>query len=115
MVWYKYLYADEGLRAKKEKIKWKIRHNAGQVNTYVIALSGSPNGLLEIISTVELMQKAYPKERLFIVGLSKGYENARELACRIILEVFEETGDFRVREYLLEKHRGARDKESLCL
>ncbi len=113
MVWYKYLYADEGLRPRQEKIKWKIRHNAGQVHMYVIALSHSPGGLLEIISTVELMQRAYPKERLFIVGLAKGYENARELALKIVLEVFEKTGDFRVREYLLAKHRGEGEQVSL--
>ena len=80
MVWYKYLYAEEDLRPKQEKIKWKILHNAGQVHMYVIALSRSPGGLLEIISTVELMQRAYPKERLFIVGLARGYENACKLA-----------------------------------
>ncbi len=113
MVWYKYLYAEEDLRPKQEKIKWKILHNAGQVHMYVIALSRSPGGLLEIISTVELMQRAYPKERLFIVGLARGYENACKLACRIVLEVFEKTGDFRVREYLLAKHRGEGERVSL--
>lgn len=114
MVWYKYLYADGGIEAKTEKIKWKIRHNAGQVNLYVIALSKSPGGLLEIISTVELMQKAYPKKELFIVGLARGYETARELAARIVLEVYEETGAFGVKEYLLLKHHGGSVRVSLC-
>lgn len=114
MVWYKYLYADGGIEAKTEKIKWKICHNAGQVNLYVIALSKSPGGLLEIISTVELMQKVYPKKELFIVGLARGYETARELAARIVLEVYEETGAFGVKEYLLSKHHGGSVRVSLC-
>ncbi len=103
MVWYKYLYADERIIQKKEKIKWKIRHNAGLVNMYVIALSRNDTGLLEIVSTLELMQKGYPKEGLFVVGIAKGYEVARDLALRIVLEVYEKTGGFQVKEYLLAR------------
>lgn len=105
MIWYRDLYAEESIAGKKEKIKWKIRHNAGMVNIYVITASGSPGGLLEIISTVELMQHGYPKDCLFIVGIAKGYEQARDLACNIILEIYGKTGDFQVKEYLLERQK----------
>lgn len=113
MVWYKYLYTDESITRKKEKIIWKIRHNAGQIDMYVITLSQSAGGLLEIISTIRLMQKAYPKEELFVVGLARGYEQASELACRIIMEVYDKTGGFRVKDYLLEKQYADREQVSL--
>lgn len=113
MVWYKYLYMDENIIRKKEKIKWKICHNAGMLDIFVITLSQNDSGLLEIISTIELMQKTYPKKELFIVGLAKGYETARILACNIIMEVYQQTGDFHVKTYLLQKHYA--DKKQVCL
>lgn len=114
MIWYKYLYADESIAPKKEKIKWKIRHNAGLINTFVISLSNSDHNLLEIISTLELMQKGYPKDRMFIVGVAKGYEQALELACSIVMEIYEKTGDFNVKEYLHERQYADKNQVSLC-
>lgn len=114
MVWYNYLYGEERLLRKKEKIKWKVRHNAGQLNLYVISLSHGDSNLLEIISTVELMQKYYPKEHMFIVGLSRGYEQACALAGRIVMEVYEETGGFDVKSYLKKRHLAGNGRVSLC-
>lgn len=113
MVWYKYLYADDSIIHKKEKIKWKILHNAGQINMYVITLSQNDANLLEIISTIELMQKAYPKKEMFVVGIARGYDNASELACRIVMEVYEKTGGFRVKDYLLKKQYADCEQVSL--
>lgn len=114
MIWYKYLYVDESIRHKKEKIKWKIRHNAGLLNMFVITLSNNENALLEIISTKELMQRGYPKDRLFIVGVARGYDTARELACGIIMEVYDKTGGFQVKDYLLKKQHADKEQVSLC-
>lgn len=114
MVWYKHLYTDEGTVRKKEKIKWKICHNAGQLDIYVIALAQNRQNLLEIISTLELMQKAYPKERLVVIGLAKGYESACELACRIVMEAYEATGAFDVRAYLRMRSHAEDGQVSLC-
>ncbi len=114
MIWYRFLYADESCASGKEKIKWKIRHNAGMLDTYVVTLSENAGGLLEIISTVELMQRGYPKQELFIVGVAKGYESARDLACQIILEVYHKTGGFHVRKYLLGRHYTDSEQVNLC-
>lgn len=103
MIWYKEFYAGESIEQKKEKVKWKILHNAGQLGIYVIALSSSPANLLDIISAKELMQRAYPKQDMLIVGVDKGYDNAVELAARIIMDVFQKTGNLNVRDYFLER------------
>ncbi len=113
MVWYKYLYADERISRKKEKIKWKVCHNAGQINLYLVTLSRGPGKLLEIVSTLTLMQRAYPKEGLFVVGLARGYEQAVCLATQIILEVYQETGGFDVKSDLLNKHRARKAQVGL--
>ena len=103
MRWYEDLYAGESIRHKTEKIKWKIRHNAGQIHIYVITLASNPQNLLDIIPAQELMQKWYPKRDLYVVGLAHGYEEALEVVTQIIDEVYQQTGGFAVAAYLHNK------------
>lgn len=105
MTWYKDFYAGESIENKKEKVKWKILHNAGQLDIYVIALSSNRENLLDIISAKELMQKAYPKQNMLVVGVDKGYDNALELAARIIMDVYQKTGNLNVRDYFLQQQK----------
>ncbi len=100
MVWYEKLYVGESIIHKKNKVIWKIRHNAGQIGVYVITLASNGNNLLDIIPAAELLQKAYPKKNLCVVGLAKGYDEAVEVAASIVDEVYQKTGGFAVREFL---------------
>lgn len=103
MKWYKDLYVGESIVHKKTKIKWKIMHNAGQIDIYVITLASNKKNLLDIIPAYELMQKGYPKKTLYIIGLAKGYEEAAFTAAKIIEEVYRRTGTFEVASYLKKK------------
>ncbi|EOS45618.1 hypothetical protein V1226_13785 [Lachnospiraceae bacterium JLR.KK009] len=105
MDWYKEFYAGEGVAGKRMRIKWKILRHAGMAGVYVITLSSNPKNLLDIIPSWELMQDDYPKSGLLVVGVDRGYENAMELAGMIVMDVYEKTGTFQIREYFLEKHR----------
>lgn len=106
MVWYEDLYVGMSIVHKTKRIKWKIRHNAGQVNIYVITFASNEQNLLDIIPSYELLQKGYPKKDLYVVGLAKGYEEALSVAASIIEEVYQNTGTFAVRKYLTEKAAG---------
>lgn len=105
MIWYDKLYVGESIIHKTNKVRWKIRHNAGQINIYVITLPSNRDNLLDIIPSQELLQKAYPKKNLYIIGLAKGYEEAIELAGSIVAEVYCHTGAFAVTDYLLSKRK----------
>ena len=105
MKWYDDLYVGESIVHKTNKIKWKIRHNAGQINIYVITLASSEKNLLDIIPSHELLQKGYPKKQLYVSGLPKGYDEAVEVAASVIDEVYRQTGAFEVASYLREKRR----------
>lgn len=113
MTWYKEFYAGESIEHKKEKVKWKILHNAGQLDIYVIALSSNRANLLDIISATELMQKAYPKQDMLVVGVDKGYDNALELAAKIIMDVYQKTGNLNVRNYFLQQQKKV-GREAVC-
>ena len=103
MKWYEYLYVGESIRHKANKIKWKIRHNAGQINIYVITIASNPQNLLDIIPAQELMQKAYPKKDMLVIGLAQGMDEAYEIVTQIIDEVYQMTGAFHILPYLQAK------------
>lgn len=105
MTWYEDLYVGDSIVHKTKKIKWKICHNAGQLNIYVITLASNEKNLLDIIPARELLQKAYPKRALHIVGLAKGYDEAVEVAASIVDEVYRQTGAFGIRSYLAGKSK----------
>lgn len=109
MIWYEDLYVGESIVHKTKKIKWKILHNAGQLNVYVITLASNKENLLDIIPSQELLQKGYPQKDLYVVGLAKGYDEAIEVAASIVDEVYRMTGAFRVEDYLNEKRRKKRE------
>lgn len=100
MEWYEDLYVGESIRHKREKVKWKIRHNAGQIDIYVITIASNPQNLLDIIPASELLQKGYPKKELFVIGLAKGMMEAYEVVQQIIDEVYRSTGGFDILLYL---------------
>lgn len=110
MKWYQELYAGESIKKKTGKIKWKVNHNAVQLQIYLISFASNPENLLDIIPAWEVVQKHYPKKNLWIVGLAKGWNEAVEVATGILLEVYECTGGFKVREYLMNKTAESRGK-----
>lgn len=120
MTWYDDLYVGTSIVHKTNKIKWKIRHNAGQLDIYVITLASNEQNLLDIIPAQELLQKGYPKKHLYVVGLAKGYEEALEVAVSIVGEVYGKTGTFAIRQFLSEKQKkrpedgGAENREGRC-
>ena len=73
-------------------------------NVFLITLSEHPEILLEILSSQERKKKFQPEKPLFVVGVARGHQEACHLACSIILEVYQSTGSFQVKEYLYKKH-----------
>lgn len=105
MIWYRDLYISENIRRKAARVKWKIVHNAGQIDIYVLTLAANPNDQLDIIPAVQLLQKAYPKRDMVVIGLAKGYDEAIQLVCEIAEEVKRETGSLKIREYIETKNQ----------
>lgn len=111
MIFYRDFYAGESIARKKEKVKWKILHRAGQVDVYVITLSSNPENLMDIIPSWQLMQKYYRSQDMLVIGVDRGYENAMELAGRIVMDVYGKTGGFHVRDYFLKRQEGKLPKK----
>lgn len=103
MEWDKNLYVGSSISHKKNRIKWKIIHNAGQLDIYVIALASNPKNLLDVVPAWELMQKHYPKKGKYIVGLAGSYDEALEIVTEIVTEVYRDTGQFQVSRYFKKR------------
>ncbi len=109
MIWYENLYLGERFpkkEAKIRRIKWKIKHNRCFSNVFLIVLCRYGPNLLEILPAKQLCQKHYPRQGLYVVGLAKGYEDALWTAARIVTEVYEKTGGFEVKRYILRQKAG---------
>ncbi|MEG1847499.1 MAG: hypothetical protein RRX92_03275 [Lachnospiraceae bacterium] len=101
MRFYKELYVSDNCIEKKNKICWKLKHHAGQLNIFVITLAPG-NDLLEIYHCAYLQQRYYKRTEQFIIGIAGGYEEAIALSTKIIDEVYQNTGTTDVKRYFME-------------
>lgn len=97
----KRLYVGESIRNKR-RVKWKLRHNAGQVRVFVIALAKGEDQL-EIYHCAFLQQKYYKDHPPYIVGIAGGYPEAVALVERMVMDIFEKTGNYNMKEYFLKR------------
>lgn len=100
MRFHRELYVDNSIR-NAERVKWKLKHHAGQLCVFVIALSKGRDQL-EIYHCAFLQQKYYKKYPPCIVGIAGGYDKAVELLQQMIADVYEKTGGYELKEYFLK-------------
>ncbi len=105
MNWYNQLYIGESIAKSAGKIKKKIKYGKLTLDIYIIAFASNPENLLDIIPANELLQKGYPKKRMNVIGLARGYEEALMVVTGIIEETYQKTGGVDVWNYLKEERR----------
>ncbi len=108
MQFYKHLYLQQNIRRQKRRIIRRLNAGKFEPPIHLIVLSKEEGGSLEIINTVFLMQKNYPKDDLFVVGIAVEQEDALVLVEQIVKEVYNETGGTDVRSYILDRERKER-------
>ena len=79
MKYYKHLYLSEGLEKKKDKIIQKIEAGKILPGIFLVTLAPDEKNQLEIHRYLLLLQPVFHRENLFVVGISKDYEEALEL------------------------------------
>src|SRR5699024_5716676 len=97
--WIENYYVGSSVR-KPEEMKEKINSGFFAPGIYLLTLSDNPNNLLEFLPAASLKQKAVYRLCPTIIGIAWGKEEAIELTCQILKEVYERTGSFRVEDYL---------------
>ncbi|MDO4305231.1 MAG: hypothetical protein Q4C77_00240 [Eubacteriales bacterium] len=97
--WNEHFYVGEGIR-DSEKIRARLDENKLTPGVYLLTLSNSPGNLLEILPAVSLKQNAARSLCPEIFGMADSKDEAIDLACRILKEVYEATGAFNIEDYL---------------
>lgn len=103
MKYYKNLYMTDALKKKKDKMIKKMEAGKFMPGIHLITLAANPKNHLEIWHYPILLQPAFPKEGLFVVGITKGYEEALEVVEEIVQEVYNKTEGTDIRSYILSK------------
>lgn len=102
MFFYKKLYVSDSLRKTYKKVCWNLKHNRGQLDIYVIALSMG-NDLFDIFHCANMKQKNFNRNDLHIIGIAKGYDEAVELTSRIVSDYHHKYGIMHFKEQFLQK------------
>ncbi|MCR4902917.1 MAG: hypothetical protein K6A23_08660 [Butyrivibrio sp.] len=85
---FRNLYIGDSVR-NVNKVKWKLKHGAGQLSVYVITNTTTGNDQLEILHCANLKQPYYKEHPAFVYGIANGYSEAMELVMKIASEASE--------------------------
>lgn len=107
MQFYKNLYIGEHIRNPRY-LKWRLRHHAGNLRVYVIALCGMDDpqvpdrygNQIEFYHSAFLQQPYYRAHAPYIIGLASGRTEAIALCAQIVQESVTATGRADVYAYL---------------
>lgn len=105
MKFYKFLYVQEQLEKKKDKIIDKLMQKKVLLSCYVVALSSNPKNQLDIYSSRFLFQPGFPTEDLFVIAIVKSHDDAIEFVEKLVKDVYNETKRTDMRSYILEKEQ----------
>ena len=104
MRWYRNLYLGDNAKKAKYKVFGRIRKGRFTSDTFLITLPSSEKNLLDITSANFLLQPYFKKkiniDKICVVGLAKGREEALYLVRDIIDEVYSNTKCFDIAGYL---------------
>lgn len=99
--WYEHLYIGEKAGRHRFDILEKIRNKKGLGGIYLIVPASNPANILDIIPAGEIKKEWYEeKQDLFVVGVAKGYDEALEVAGRIVGTLYRTTGTFELERML---------------
>lgn len=105
MKFYKYLYVQEELEKKKDKIISKLKNNKILLSCHVVTLSVNPKNQLDIYSSKFLFQSGVSTENMFVVAIVKSHEDAVEYVENLLKDVYNETKRTDMRSYILNKEQ----------
>lgn len=108
MRFHNHLYMNQRARKSKNRIIHKLKKGTVIWNLYVLAFPAGKNNQLEIYPSAVLQHPVYQNKQPYIIGFAYGYEQALQLIKEITEEVYEQTGDCNIREYVVSQKKRRR-------
>ena len=100
MTWIDNFYLSANITEDRRAVKRRICRHKDILEYYLVAISSINDGMVDIIPALEL--KTWPqrkKDGMVIVGVSSGYNNAKELVAQMAEESYESIGNYDLKEY----------------
>lgn len=103
MEWYEPLYVSDSMQKKVKRIKWRLNHNAGVLQGYLITFPTNDDNLMDIYPMKSLKFSKYLRNSLKVIGIAKTYEEAVDMVTSIVDETYQNTHTADVKNYLYKK------------
>ena len=103
MRWYCHLYVGEEAAKKRYAVIQKIRRGEKSRLVYVIMPPSGGNNILDIYQAAEFFHPHYQERDPLVLGVALGYEEALEVAGKIVGEMYRTTGGFSLETFLAQK------------
>lgn len=97
--WSPKLYVGDKMKRKLDKTIKSIDNRKVTYGVFCITFSSNRDNLFDILNANELRFPYYHKTDVYIIGLTKGREEALHMVQDLLIEVYQNTGEFKVREY----------------
>ncbi|HHX11631.1 MAG TPA: hypothetical protein GX731_02330 [Clostridiales bacterium] len=97
--WSPKLYVGDKLKSKLDKTIKSIDNRKVTYGVFCITFASNRDNLFDILNANELRFPYYQRSDIYIVGLTKGREEALVMVQDLLIEVYQNTGEFKVREY----------------
>lgn len=101
MKFIKHPYLGESARESYRKLRWKISHGAGTIDTYVVCMPEYSSDPLEYFNAALLRQHFYRKNPPVVIGIAVGEDEAVSVVEDIINDCMEKTGSLDVRSFVM--------------
>ncbi|MEY8352045.1 hypothetical protein AALB39_01685 [Lachnospiraceae bacterium 54-53] len=101
--WFDRLYTGEKAEKKRFRIIRGIRRSKPQPGIYVITPASNGNNILDIYPATVLLLPFYRDEDFLIMGIASGYQEALEVAGRIVDDMYRKTGGFDLPAFMGEE------------
>lgn len=99
MEWEKNLRVGTSVKNSK-RLKFQIIHRQIHPTVYLIACDRAAGGRLVILPSTILLQKEYPTEALYIVGMAGYKREAYEITASLIEDAYRVNQDYDVYRHL---------------
>ena len=100
MIWFDNLYVGAEAEKEKSNIVKNIKRYKFQLDVYVLCLADVPGNIMDIYPSYVLNQKYYKNKKLFVLGIAKSYNEAMSVMEKIIMDCYEKTGGFDLKEFV---------------
>ncbi len=100
--WHKLIYLGEDVKDEYEKIRAELDKGSYLRGVYMITLAENPIEQLDILNSLIYAANSERYSNVTVVGLAKGYEQAKELVARMAEDVYSKSGAVGIRGFFEE-------------